>query len=421
MNYNDAINFIHSVSNYFCKPGLDRIEKLCKYLGNPEDRLKFIHVAGTNGKGSFCAMLSAVLQNAGYKVGTYTSPFILEFNERILVNGKMISNDDLCRLCEKVKPYCDSTDDSPTEFEVITALAFEHFKNEKCDIVILECGMGGRFDATNIIKTPVLSVITGIDFDHQNFLGDTIEQIAYEKAGIIKKNTPCIWCGDKAHTVISNTAKSVGAELYTPNKKGLHIKSCDLSGTRFDYGAYKDIQINLLGTYQPYNAINVLTACDVLKTMDFKIDSDSISKGLKTVKWQARFEKLDDNPLIIFDGAHNPQGITASIEGVKKYFGDKKVNILSGVMADKDYTFMVKKISEIANNIYCVTPNNPRALSSDKYCDTFKALHLNSLCFDSIEAGLCKAISDSKKDSVPLIILGSLYLYSDIYKILKNQ
>ncbi len=423
MNYNQALEFIHSSSNYFCKPGLDRIKRLCDSLGNPQDSLKFIHVAGTNGKGSFCAMLSSVLQNAGYKVGRYTSPYILDFNERIAVNGCPISNSDLCALCDKIKPYCDNTEDSPTEFEVITALGFEHFKNEKCDIVILECGMGGKFDATNIIKTPILSVITGVDFDHQNFLGDTIEQIAQEKTGIIKQNVPCIWCGDNiaAENIIKNTAKENNAPLYTPEKDKLQINSLDLSGTSFNYGEFKNVEISLLGNYQPLNAANVLTACSILNNSGFTVERNSIYNGLRNVTWHARFEKLGENPLIIFDGAHNPQGIRASVDSIKMYFGNKKVNILSGVMADKDYNFMVRAIGEVANNIYCVTPDNPRALKSNKYCDTFKNLGFNSFFFDSIEDGLMKAMNDSKKSGVPLIILGSLYLYSDIYKILKNQ
>ena len=186
MNYNEAIEFIHSVNNYFCKPGLQRIKALCDFLGNPQDDLKFIHVAGTNGKGSFCSMLDSVLREAGYKVGLFTSPYIKDFNERMRVGGENIPNDTLARLTEKAKAVADKMADPPTEFELITAIAFEYFKEEQCDVVVLEVGMGGKLDATNIIDDSLLSIITGIDLDHTAFLGDTIEKIAEEKAGIFK-------------------------------------------------------------------------------------------------------------------------------------------------------------------------------------------------------------------------------------------
>ena len=192
MTYDEAIKYIHSTSNFFCKPGLERIRELCQGLGNPQNDLKFLHVGGTNGKGSFCAMTDAVLREAGYKVGLYTSPYILRFNERMRINGACIPDDTLARLTKKAKTVADKMTDKPTEFELITAIAFDYFKEEKCDIVILEVGMGGRLDATNIIEKPELSVITGIALDHIAYLGDTVEKIAAEKAGIIKNRCPIL-------------------------------------------------------------------------------------------------------------------------------------------------------------------------------------------------------------------------------------
>ena len=226
MNYSEALEYIHKINWVFCNPGLDRITGLCNRLGNPQKKLKFIHVAGTNGKGSFCAMLSSVLKEAGYKVGTFTSPYVKVFNERMAIDGEMIGNEELAALTELIKPIAEDMAEKPTEFELITAIAFEYFARNNCDYVVLECGLSGRLDSTNIIDTSVLSVITGIALDHVAILGDTVEKIAYEKAGIIKSGTPCLWCGtDKeAETVISAKAKEVNVPLYTVDHSATFVK-----------------------------------------------------------------------------------------------------------------------------------------------------------------------------------------------------
>ncbi len=419
MNYKEALEFIHSVSNYFCKPGLSRIEYLCAALGDPQNSLSFVHVAGTNGKGSTCAFLSEILKNAGYTVGTYSSPYILRFNERISVNGESVSDSDLAKICEKVKSVCDKMEDKPTEFEIITAIAFKYFEQKNCDIIVLECGLGGRLDATNIIKNPLLSVITGIDFDHQNFLGDTIELIAAEKAGIIKENRPTLWCGDNknALAVIKKEANSKNSPLYI-NDKETSIVTADLSGTVFNFEDYKNLSITLLGSYQPKNASNAIKAAEILRNQGLNIPNTAIYNGLKATKWLARFEKLNEKPLIIFDGSHNPQGVSATVKSVKQYFGDKKVNILSGVMRDKDYTFIAKAIGEIANKVYCVTVNNPRSLTAKEYATVFTQNSISAKAFDSINEALDAAL---EHPDTPLICMGSLYMYSEIYKILNEQ
>lgn len=420
MNYNEALQFIHSVSNYFCKPGLTRIEYLCSSLGNPQKSLRFVHVAGTNGKGSTCAFLSSILEKSGYKVGTYTSPYILRFNERISVNRQSISDNDLARICYKVKSVCNTMEDKPTEFEIITAIAFEYFKEQNCDIVVLECGLGGRLDATNIIESPLLSVITGIDFDHQNFLGNTIELIAKEKSGIIKENCPTLWCGEneEALNVIKTEANLKNSDFYI-NDETVDIIKSDLSGTTFNTNLFKNLEIKLLGSYQPKNATNAILSATLLRESGLTIPDNAIYEGLKATKWMARFEKISDKPLIIFDGSHNPQGVAATVRSLKHYFGDKKVNILSGVMKDKDYTFIAKTIGEIANKVYCVTVDNPRTLSAEEYASVFRSNSIENEAFESIEKALNKAIKNS--DDTPLICMGSLYMYSQIYKILKGQ
>lgn len=424
MNYNEALEFIHSVSNFFCKPGLERITALCNALGNPQNSLKFVHIAGTNGKGSLCAFLSEILKSAGYTVGTYTSPYILRFNERISVNGNPIPDLELAEICLKVKKICDKlTDDKPTEFEIITAVAFEYFKRKKCDIVVLECGLGGRFDATNIIDTPLISVITGIALDHQNFLGNTIEQIAYEKAGIIKRTIPCLWCGNNttAENVIKKEADLKHCDFYKVKHNNLKIIKSDLSGTEFDFENHKNLKINLLGLYQPENAANAVITAKLLNNSGFYISEHNIIEGLSNTYWPARFEILSEKPLIIFDGSHNPQGICATVSSIKHYFKDKKINIISGVMKDKDYLYIADKIKEIANRVYCVTVNNPRALSAEEYCEVFKNIGVLSNPYESISKALNAAIFEALTDNTPILCLGSLYMYSDIYNALRDS
>ena len=416
MTYNEALDYIHKINWTFCNPGLDRIRELCSALGNPQKSLKFIHVAGTNGKGSFCAMLSSVLKKAGYKVGTFTSPYVKEFNERMAINGEMISNDELASLTEKIKPIADKMTEKPTEFELITAVALEYFAQNKCDYVVLECGLGGRLDSTNIIDTPVLSVITGIDFDHVSILGDTIEKIAFEKAGIIKSGVPCLWCGENeaAKRVIEARANELNAPLYCVDHSKTQINSFTLEGTSFDFGEYKNVYIPLLGEYQPFNASNVLCAIDILRSSGIEISSDAVYGGLEGVEWHARFEILSKNPLIIADGGHNPQGVKSAVDSVKGYFGEEKINVISGVMADKDYRYIADQIGSVANAVYCIKPDNPRALDADKYADIYKENGITAYACGSVAEALKMAVSASYEQKKALLCVGSLYMYSEV-------
>lgn len=416
MDYNESLEYIHSISNFFCKPGLERIKELCNKLGNPQDFLKFIHVAGTNGKGSFCTMLSSVLKEAGYKTGLYTSPYILKFNERITINGEMINNGSLAEITTYVRKYAETMEDKPTEFELITAIAFEYFKRESCDIVVLECGMGGLLDATNVIKTPILSVITGVSIDHTSFLGDTIEEIAGEKAGIIKQGIPCLWCGDNkvAEKVVRDYALSRNSKIIDADKT-YSVKEFSLNGTVFSTPLYNDIFLPLLGSYQPKNACNVLSAVSLLNELGYNISESHIRNGFKNTVWHARFEVLSKNPLIIADGAHNPEGIDSAVDSIKQYFKDKKVNIITGVMKDKDYLYIAKILSEIAHTVFCVTPDNPRALSAKEYSKVFINLNVKALDCDSVEDAITSAVKESENNGCPVLALGSLYMYSQIF------
>ncbi len=422
MNYKETLDYIHSINWQFCKPGLERIEELCKGLNNPQDKLKFIHVAGTNGKGSFCSMLSSVLKEAGYKVGLYTSPYITKFNERMAINGKPISNKELTEITEKVRVVADKMTDKPTEFELVTAIAFEYFAKNKCDYVVLECGLGGRLDSTNIIKTSVLSVITGISLDHTSILGDTVEKIAWEKAGIIKEGVPVLWCGENesAKKVICEVAENRHSPVYFPDHDEIIIKRATLDETFFDYKNFRNVTIKLLGKYQPINCANVLEAIMVLALGGMYIEYPSVIDGLKKAQWHARFEKIHENPLVIFDGAHNPEGVDASVESIKSHFGSSGVYVLTGVMADKDYTYMAKKISSVAKQVYTITPDNPRSLPAEKYSEVYLSLGTPAKAFKDIKSAIECAIFEAKRDGKALFCLGSLYMYSEVLKIIKK-
>ena len=416
MTYDEAIEYIHGISWTFCKPGLERIRELCSRLGDPQDSLKFIHVAGTNGKGSFCSMTESVLRAAGYKTGLYTSPYIRFFNERMCVNGQPIANDELAEITEYVRPFADAMTDKPTEFELITAVAFEYFKRNGCDVVVLEAGMGGRLDSTNIISSPLLSVITGIALDHVAFLGDTVEKIAFEKAGIIKKGIPVLFGGEdrSAEEVIASVAKERGCEFSCVDYSLLSGLESTLEGSRFDFGDHKNISISLLGLYQPRNAAAVLSAIDILRRGGLDIPEDAVRHGLSAARWAGRFEVISKDPLIIFDGAHNAQGIDSAVRSVKHYFKDRKVYVLTGVLKDKDYQTIASRLSEIGSRAFVMTPDSPRALPSEEYAEVLGSYGVDATAFGSIKDAFGAAKEAAQKDGVPLVCLGSLYVYVDL-------
>lgn len=419
MNYEESLEYIHGISWTFCKPGLERISALCEALGHPERELRFVHVAGTNGKGSFCSMLESVLRAAGYRTGLYTSPYIKEFGERMRVMGENIPNDKLAEITSYVRPVADAMEDKPTEFELITAIAFEYFKREGCEIVVLEAGMGGRLDSTNVIREPYLSVITGIALDHTAFLGDTVEKIAAEKAGIIKDGSPLLFGGEDAaaEAVIRGVADERGSELYKVDYSKIENLVSDIYGSRFDFGEHHGIEIRLAGLYQPRNAASVLTAVDILRSRGLNIPEEAVRLGLIEARWPARFEILSNDPLIIFDGAHNPEGITAAVESIKHYFGERKVYLLSGVLRDKDYEYIAGKVAEVSSRAFTMTPDNPRALSAEEYAAELAKNKVEALSYPDVRAAFSAAKAAAKQDGAPLVCLGSLYTYVDISKL----
>ncbi len=431
MTYQEALDYIHSVSWKGSRPGLDRITELCSRLGDPQSRLKFIHVAGTNGKGSTSAMLSSILVSAGYRVGLFTSPFIVRFNERMRINGQDISDEALAEVTAHVRPHAGAMADAPTEFELITAIAFEYFSREACDVVVLEVGMGGRLDSTNIIppETVALSVITGIAMDHTAFLGDTPEAIAAEKAGIIKRGVPVLFGG--AHTavgsddqtaidyravarVIRRVADDQGAEYVETDHTRLSNVSCDLEGATLSFGSVKDLRISLPGVFQPHNAATVLTAIEILKLQGFAVTEAHIRAGLASVSWPGRFEILSRDPLVISDGGHNPEGVDAAVAGIKAFLKQEKVYLLSGVMADKDYAPMVHRMAEVAERVFTVRPDNSRALSAEDFAAVFRALGLPTQGYGTVEAAVHAAMEACEMHHKPLLTLGSLYMYGEV-------
>ena len=416
MNYNEALEYIHSVNWTFCKPGLERIAALCAALGNPQEGMRFIHVAGTNGKGSFCAMTASILRRAGYRVGLFTSPYIKTFNERMMINGEMIGEQELADLTAFVRPVADAMTDKPTEFELITAIALVYFHRHACDVVVLEAGMGGRLDSTNIIREPLLSVITGIALDHTAFLGDTVEKIAAEKAGIIKDARPVLYGGEDtaARRVIADTAADRGSAFHEVDYTALTVTHAGLDGAVFDFDDCKDVRLNLLGTYQPRNAAVVLRAVEILRGEGLAIPDSAVREGLESVTWRGRFELLSVDPPIIFDGAHNAQGIAAAVEAIRHYFGGQKVYVMTGVLQDKDYHAIARALATVAGRAFVLTPDNPRALTGEEYARLLEGLGVPSVTYPSVKEAYAAAAAQARADNVPLVCLGSLYTYASL-------
>jgi len=422
MSYEETINYIHSVQWRGSKPGLSRTRALLAKMGNPENKLKFVHIAGTNGKGSTAACIEAVLRQAGYKTGLYISPYIYRFNERIQICGEPISDEALERVTNKIKPFAEALEDKPTEFEIITAVAMEYFAEQKCDIVVLEVGLGGELDSTNVINTPEVAVITAIGLDHTRELGDTITDIAKAKAGIIKDNGKVVVYGEnsEALNVFENTCRNRNAKLIKTDFSLLSGEKFALDCCTFDFKDYKGIRLPLVGTYQPKNASLAITALETLAGNGYKISRDDIISGLGNVSWPGRFEIVSKKPLFVLDGAHNPHGIDATVKSLREHFGDKKIVFLMGVMADKDVLSMVKSVMPIAECFVTVRPNNPRAMDAEKFASVLRDAGGRSIACGSIEQGVETALDFAGKTGI-VCAMGSLYFSADVKNAAEKQ
>lgn len=421
MNAEQAIAYIHSVCWKGSIPGLGRTQELLEKMGNPEKKLKFVHIAGTNGKGSTAAMTASILRKAGYRTGLYTSPYIYRFHERIQVDGVEISDEDLTEITEYVKPLADSMAQSPTEFELVCCIAFEYFYRKKCDIVVLEVGMGGAWDATNVIEVPEVAVITNIGLDHTEYLGDTVEKIAETKSGIFKPH---------GHGVVYRSTPSVEAvyervcaerdvSLRKADFDGLVLKAHTLEGQVFDCGSRKNLVLPLLGDHQLHNASVVLSIADTLIGEGWKISEQNIYDGIRDVRWPGRFDIVCRKPLFIIDGGHNPQCIEALVKNIRDYLAGKKVIALTGVLADKDYADMYKPVMPLVDRFVCITPPNPRKLEAEQLARYLRQAGAQAQASESILDGVKKAMDLAGEDGV-VLCFGSLYSIGGIRDALKD-
>lgn len=415
MTVQEALTYIHSVCWKGSVPGLERTRELLERMGNPEKSLRFVHIAGTNGKGSTAAMTASILRQAGYKTGLYTSPYILRFHERMQVDGVEISDEELADVTEFVRPHAEAMADHPTEFELVSCIAFEYFKRKGCDIVVLEVGMGGELDSTNVIDTPEVAVITNIGLDHTEYLGDTLEKVASAKAGIIKKGGTAVLYRStpSVEAVFESRCKEMGATLVKANFDALHSISHDLSGQVFDASGYPAIELPLLGEHQMKNTAVVLAAIGVLQSNGYHITEEQVRKGLATVSWPGRFEVLRKSPLFLVDGGHNPQCIESLTANIRSYLNGRPLTILTGVLADKDFHCMYSNVAPFAREFVTVTPDSPRSLSAVDLKAYLEQFGKPVTAMDTIEDGVRKAMELAGPDGV-VLAYGSLYMVGAI-------
>lgn len=413
------------------RPGLERIRNLLERMGNPQDRLNFVHVAGTNGKGSTCVYIASMLTAAGYRTGMFTSPYIIQFEERIRVDGENIPYDDLCDVTSFVRQHAEAmateTGEHPTEFELMTAVAFEHFARSECDIVVCEVGLGGRLDSTNIISAPEVCVITRLGLDHTGMLGDTIEAIAHEKAGIIKPGSTVVaWPQDDeaAMRVIREKAESCECELVVPDFDALLVSAIDENGVRaFRYDG-RAFFTRLLASYQPYNAALAIEAVEALRCRGWEISyKPDMTGGIFQASWPGRFEVVSSQrPVIIVDGGHNPQGAHALADSLRDVFPGQKATFVMSVLADKDYTAMIEEVLPLASAFVCATPPNPRALAAANLAEAIREQAGDADLAIEVAGGFPEAIEKARHIASQGIIcaFGSLYSVADIKQALQE-
>ena len=412
MTKEQMLDFIHATGNV-SRPGLERIAELLRLLGDPQEKLHFIHVAGTNGKGSLSAMLCSILMSAGYRTGLYISPHLFRVNERMSVNGEEVSDAELCALADEVSAAVEQMDDKPTEFERLTAMGFLHFVKRACDLVVLEVGLGGRLDATNVIGAPEAAAIMNIGLEHTKILGDTIEKIAWEKGGIIKENCPVILYRQSAavENVIAELCRERGAHLRVA-QEAVALES-GLDGQRFVCGERGDLYITLLGRHQLGNAAVALGIVDALNEKgSYPVSEEAVRKGLAAAKWPARLEIVHREPLVLLDGAHNPNGVEALSRALGELFPQKKLTLVMGVMADKDYGEMLALIAPHASRLIAASIDYYRALPSDQLKANC-ALDIPVLDGGNICDALCLALDTCAPDEA-ICVFGSLYQAGDV-------
>ena len=422
MTYEQAIDYVNSFLQFGIKPGLERIKFLLEMLGNPQKKLKFIHVAGTNGKGSTCTFISSILKASGLNTGLFISPFVLDFRERFQINGNMISKEEFVDVLEYIIPFAKKmpkNGNKLTEFELITVIALVWFERKNCDVVVLEVGLGGRLDATNVIDKALVSVITSISYDHMNILGTTISEIATEKAGILKPNGTLVLYPEQekeAFLTVKNIAENLKNKIIIPDLNSLSNVKFDLGGTEFTY-INETFEIKLLGEHQIYNAITAICAVREVANLGLKISDKNIKSGLMNAKFYSRLEIISKKPLVILDGAHNLAGAKALVEAIKLYFSKKRVVAIVGMLKDKEVTKVLRVVAPLVSGFIVVQPDNLRAMDKFELNELVKSFNAKSAVAEDLPSAVKLAFKKLYDDSV-LLVFGSLYLASQIRPIL---
>lgn len=433
MTYQEAEEFIKKSYDKVIRLGLSRVEVLLEKLGDPQEHLKFIHVAGTNGKGSVCAMTAQILQCAGMKTGLFTSPVISDYREQFQIDGELISEEDFSRLAETVKHACEEMSDPPSEFEKAAALAFLYFEQVRCDLVVLEVGLGGTDDATNVIGTPEVAAIANIDFDHMGFLGNTLTEIAGKKAGIIKEAGTVVTAEQKEEVmaVLQERCAAKHAKLRIAYASQIRVRERSLDGQRFDYERksgegvklLKDIVLPLAGDHQCENAAVVLEIIHCLVEKGYDISDQAICEGIRRVRWQGRFEVVCGDPLVIIDGAHNPDGIHALDHNLRTYCPDETFVFLAGILKDKDYHDMIRQMLPLAESFVTIAPDNPRAMSAGECADAIRACGFEGEIYTpaNTRQAVLTALERAKEKRIGVCAFGSLYSVGALKNILKEK
>ena len=429
MNYREAMEYIEQLKPLGSVMGLESIRSLCRRLGNPQNRLKFVHIAGTNGKGSVLSYISTVLQAAGYKVGRYISPAVLDYRERFQVDGRMITQSGLCKYLEPVRKAAqemvEAGETHPTLFEVETAAAFLYFLDKGCDIVVLETGLGGSLDATNVIDTTVAAVFTSISMDHMEILGESLEQIALAKAGIIKNK--CYVISAKQQTEVMKVLRQAAAfrraKFFTADAaKAKHVKS-SVTKQHFSYDKYKNLEISMLGQFQIENAVVAVETITMLGRCGFPVPEEKLREGMMQAKWPGRFQVIGKKPFFIADGAHNEDAARKLVESIRFYYPDRKIIFIMGMLRDKEYDKVIRITFALAKHIITVTPPiRERALSAYELAQAAGEYHDSVTVADSVQEAveIAYLLAGEDKDTV-IIAFGSLSYLGELMNIVEHR
>lgn len=426
MKYREALEYVESISKYGIVPGLDSIRELCRRLGNPQDDLQFVHIAGTNGKGSVLAYISTILRCAGLKVGRYISPVIFEYREKIQIGKRLITQAAMCEGLELIKGICQEMTEEgfhhPTPFEVETALAFWYFRKEKCDIVVLETGMGGLMDATNLITTTRVAVLASIGMDHMQYLGKTLDKIAEQKAGIIKSGCRVVSMqqSPEAMRVVEEICEQKECPLHVADvQKASHIRY-GMEKQYFDYAGMKKLEITMAGKFQIDNAVLAIEAVKALEECGFPVSGKALRKGLLETVWPGRFSMIGKRPLFIVDGAHNEDAAQKLAESIEFYFTNRRIIYIMGMLRDKECSKVIALTGKYADQIITITPDNPRAMHAYELAQEIAMVHPNVTAVDSLEEAVEVSYLLAGKDDV-IIAFGSLSYLGKLIRIVERR